>query len=281
MPWFRVDDSFHSHPKTMAAGTHAVGLWMRCGSYCAQHLTDGFVPVDVVKAYGTNALARRLVDVGFWDVVQGGYQFHDWSDYQPSREQVQAERRHAAERQRRARDAAKGRRDSTRDSASVTHLSRRDTAVTHEPVTPVSQSPRSRTSRREVRGSVTVTSDSSSDLDADTPRDTAPDDSRTPEPASGTQPPDDELAALADAVCAHRRTWARKSVEGQIRKAHAKSGSWPRTAAATLAVALDTNVRLPSVLLLDGRHWKATGAPLDELLADFRTATGQTHQETA
>jgi hypothetical protein len=46
MPWFRLEDSFHNHPKVHQAGNAAIGLWVRCGTYSAQYLTDGHVPTD-------------------------------------------------------------------------------------------------------------------------------------------------------------------------------------------------------------------------------------------
>jgi hypothetical protein len=112
MPWFKVDDAFHCHPKAMRAGTVALGLWARCGSWAAQQLTDGFVPTDVALMYGTKTQIKALVSAGLWSDVDGGYQFHDWSPINPTREQVLADREAAKERQRRARDAAESRRKS-------------------------------------------------------------------------------------------------------------------------------------------------------------------------
>lgn len=53
MPWFNVDDGFHCHPKVLAAGNAAMGLWARLGSYCAKYATNGVVPAAIVHAYGT------------------------------------------------------------------------------------------------------------------------------------------------------------------------------------------------------------------------------------
>ena len=117
MPWFRLDDSFHSHPKVIAAGNEAVGLYVRCGTYVAQHLTDGFVGKPVVLLYGSDSLAARLVDAGLWHRARGGWNIHDYLDYNPSREAVEKERKAAAERQRRRRDTVPSRRDSQRDTA--------------------------------------------------------------------------------------------------------------------------------------------------------------------
>lgn len=111
MPWFRLDDSFHSHPKVIAAGNEAVGLYVRCGTYAAQHLTDGFVGKPIVLLYGSEALAARLVDAALWNRTRGGWNIHDYLDYNPSRETVERERKAAAERQRRSREGKLSHRD--------------------------------------------------------------------------------------------------------------------------------------------------------------------------
>ena len=88
MTWFRVDDRFHSHPKALAAGPAALGLWVIAGSWSAANLTDGFVPDHVLPrlADGAEELARTLVAAGLWRRCRGGYRFHDWSDYQETRD---------------------------------------------------------------------------------------------------------------------------------------------------------------------------------------------------
>lgn len=107
MPWFRVDDSFAAHPKVMAiprgaARLRAVGLWTAVGTWCAQHLTDGVFGAHIVTELGgTAADTRRLVDAGLWEPTDDGrLQFHDWSDYQPSRVDVQGKQEAARERMR-------------------------------------------------------------------------------------------------------------------------------------------------------------------------------------
>lgn len=104
MTWFRLDDSFHSHPKVLRAGNEAVGLYVRCGTYAADHTTDGFVERSIVLLYGDEALAARLVDAGLWHRARGGWNIHDYLDYNPSREAVEKERNDKAERQRRWRE---------------------------------------------------------------------------------------------------------------------------------------------------------------------------------
>jgi hypothetical protein len=101
MPWFKVDDSIHSHPKRRRAGLAAIGLWVVSGSYSASYLTDGFVSQSFVRQQGPNAtrLASRLVAAGLWYVDQRngetGWSFHDWEQYQPTKAQVERDREQA------------------------------------------------------------------------------------------------------------------------------------------------------------------------------------------
>ncbi len=104
MPWFRTDDQLHAHPKPRRAGLAAMGLWTLAGSHCMAYLTDGVVERWFVESMpdGTK-LARKLVTAGLWDEHPDGWVFHDWAEYQFTREQVLADREGAAERMRRVR----------------------------------------------------------------------------------------------------------------------------------------------------------------------------------
>lgn len=113
MPWFRIDDKAHSHPKLIKAGNAAIGLWLRCGAYAAQHLTDGIVPGVVAGLYGSKPQAAKLVNAGLWhehghncphscpDPASGDYVFHDFLDdgRNTSRARHEAERKKARDRQ--------------------------------------------------------------------------------------------------------------------------------------------------------------------------------------
>lgn len=105
----------HCHAKALRAGNAALGLWLRCGSYAAQHLTDGFIPHEVAALYGPASQRKKLVEVGMWDVAPSGYQMHDFGEYNPTSEQVRAERWASAERQRRGRQKAAAERATHRD----------------------------------------------------------------------------------------------------------------------------------------------------------------------
>ena len=98
--WFKVDDSFFSNPKTAMLSDGATALWLRSGSWSAQQLTGGFVPARMVPMFrGSDDSVRELCDVGLWerDDERDGYWFHDWSDYQPDGEEVDALRRKRSE----------------------------------------------------------------------------------------------------------------------------------------------------------------------------------------
>ncbi|RLK47639.1 hypothetical protein C7474_2234 [Microbacterium telephonicum] len=94
MPWFKVDDQFWSHPKVVELSADAVALWVRAGSYAAQHLTDGKVTTGALRMLGgAREIADELVLGGLWDQVDNRtWQFRDWFDYQPTAEEV-ADRR--------------------------------------------------------------------------------------------------------------------------------------------------------------------------------------------
>jgi len=103
MVWFNVDDGFWAHPKVLELSSDAVALWVRAGSYCAKHLTDGQVKRAALRILGgDHDTATELVLAGLWvwDEQGGCWWFHDWAKYQRTKEQVEEERAAAKERMR-------------------------------------------------------------------------------------------------------------------------------------------------------------------------------------
>ncbi|MET9262358.1 hypothetical protein [Amycolatopsis sp. NPDC004079] len=100
--WFKVDDGFNSHPKALAAGAAAIGLWTLAGSWSSANLTDGFVPDYVLPRLDADgpAYAEKLAAVGLWRRTRGGFLFHDWADYNPNSDDAQRKRKAARERMR-------------------------------------------------------------------------------------------------------------------------------------------------------------------------------------
>jgi len=106
--WFKVDDSFHQHSKARkvaARSPAALALWVLAGSWSSANLTEGFVPDDDLPWIlpASEQLATELVAARLWKRVKGGYLFHDWLDFNPSKQQVLDDRAAARERMRRLR----------------------------------------------------------------------------------------------------------------------------------------------------------------------------------
>ncbi len=97
MPWGKMDDKFHRNRKVKAlrrkkGGRTALGVWAYWWSWCLDdsELT-GVVPVEELEGEDAKA-ADLLVEVGLWDIVPEGYRFHDFDEYNPSKQQVEAKR---------------------------------------------------------------------------------------------------------------------------------------------------------------------------------------------
>lgn len=97
MSWVAIDDNAPEHRKQLAAGPAACWLWV-CGiAYCnRQKARDGFIPeAKVAVLYpipNAKREAERLVSAGLWKRVEGGYLVHDYHEYQPTAEQIEAMR---------------------------------------------------------------------------------------------------------------------------------------------------------------------------------------------
>jgi len=97
MAWLRIDDRARTHPKIIKAGSSAAWLWF-CGlSYCREHLTDGKIDKKAIKILTSDLtfpqkFAKKLVEVGLWHDRGSYYEVHDFLDWNPSKEQVIAQR---------------------------------------------------------------------------------------------------------------------------------------------------------------------------------------------
>lgn len=104
MSWARLDDGFHAHPRTLQAGLEANGLFCRAISYCAQFLTDGFVPGEWLEQQGGPVAAKRAIkrniEAGLIERIEGGYMIVGYLERNPSRADVHARRRADSERKR-------------------------------------------------------------------------------------------------------------------------------------------------------------------------------------
>lgn len=113
MAWFKVDDGFWCHPKSIGISANAAGVWVLAGAWCAQNLTDGAITTDQLRCVcpmaTRTAAASELVRRGLWEATPTGWQFVDWEQWQPTKAQVEARREAEAEKKRRQRRGGDGR----------------------------------------------------------------------------------------------------------------------------------------------------------------------------
>lgn len=109
MAWTRIDDKFLMNPKVQSAGVHGMALYLAGLIYCNSNLTDGFIPQSILPIlYGMafqtkkDKMEDRLVDLNLWELVEGGYQIHDFLKFNKSKHEIEILNR------RRAINGAKG-----------------------------------------------------------------------------------------------------------------------------------------------------------------------------
>lgn len=184
MAWFKVDDNFYDHPKVDELSLEAVGLWTLCGTYCAKQLTDGRIPTRrVYKLGGSEDSIAELIDAGMWDEAEDGYQFRNWGEYQPTRDDVESAREAARERKRKQRRGKSGQFEPSESHsetpAEATPESHRDTldghtvtpSACHADVTPESRTESHRPDpSRPIPTNVSSNEETTSEVSDETPR---------------------------------------------------------------------------------------------------------------
>lgn len=103
MPWGRLDDQANGNPKLLALSDAAWRMWGCAVIYCQAQLTDGFVPSHAIHTFGVRARDKEKVAdelcaaqvygrAPLWSKVEGGYQFHDYLQWNDSKEEVLTKR---------------------------------------------------------------------------------------------------------------------------------------------------------------------------------------------
>lgn len=110
MPWARLDDRGNDADSKLLALTDAAHRMFTCGLiYVSKALTDGFIPEHVIDTFGVRAKNKRAVaeelctplvpgKQPLWHKVDGGYQVHDYLDWNDNKETVVAKRQRSADR---------------------------------------------------------------------------------------------------------------------------------------------------------------------------------------
>lgn len=91
---------YYRHPKLVLANSisgdeRAETLWTRGLDYSNEHATDGFIPKgmpQMLTPTKTVARIKGLVQAGLWDEVEGGWQYHDFHEWNRTAEQLEARR---------------------------------------------------------------------------------------------------------------------------------------------------------------------------------------------
>lgn len=97
MAWFKVDDAFFTSHKVLSIPRdrrqEVIGAWLLVGTWSAHKMTDGLVPEYVLDDFGIKESSRvMLIEAGLWIEHDDEIEFHDWAEYQPTREQMTAKR---------------------------------------------------------------------------------------------------------------------------------------------------------------------------------------------
>lgn len=103
MTWLKLDDKFAGNPKITPLSDGAFRLHVAGMLYCAQHETDGRIPPEAVPTLMPKFRRGYLdelisSDRDLWHRNGVGYVVHDFTEYNPSRDQLQARRRATRER---------------------------------------------------------------------------------------------------------------------------------------------------------------------------------------
>lgn len=108
MSWVKLDDHFPEHEKVNGLHDRAFRFHVAALCYCARNRTDGLITArsaGVVAAI-LNTQTKRWIDeltaAGLWTADEGsdGWRINDYLDYNPSAEQIRADRDAARERMR-------------------------------------------------------------------------------------------------------------------------------------------------------------------------------------
>jgi hypothetical protein len=97
MAWLKLDDQIFYNRKVAQCDAETKLLYIVGLTYCANQLTDGFIPEATLPLLAGMAgiewqiakqSASKLLDICLWFATENGWQIPDYLDYNPSKEQV-------------------------------------------------------------------------------------------------------------------------------------------------------------------------------------------------
>jgi hypothetical protein len=103
--WSKLDDALIDHRKIFLAGRAigkngpviALGFYTLSLLWTNKHLTDGFLPEDVILGFGHAehplSIAGALAKADLFEKVAGGFKIHDFNEYNPSASEIKKKRK--------------------------------------------------------------------------------------------------------------------------------------------------------------------------------------------
>jgi DnaD/phage-associated family protein len=138
MTWVKIDDLLPDHPKVRRAGPAAAWLYIAGLCYCSRYLTDGFIADAALPWMGqyskgrARTLAAKLVEVGLWERVDGGYQVHDYLQWNRSKAETKQQREAARVRMNKRRSSPEATHPCSPELPTSTSTSEQDTGTTKQ-----------------------------------------------------------------------------------------------------------------------------------------------------
>ncbi len=136
-PWARYEVGFINHPKFKLLSGNAIGLWLEGKNHADEHLTDGFLPLGVLKGfrfYSKPAYTALTTSIGqkdstgepyapLWEPCDGGVMMHDYLEHNPTGEAIRARQDAAEERRKQERERKRQWRERKGERRRVTPVS--------------------------------------------------------------------------------------------------------------------------------------------------------------
>jgi hypothetical protein len=103
--WSKLDDALIDHRKIFTAGrligkngpAIALGFYTVGLLWSNKHLSDGFLPEDVILGVrhvdNPRSIVDALVKAELFEKVAGGFQIHDFDEYNPLAKTIKTKRR--------------------------------------------------------------------------------------------------------------------------------------------------------------------------------------------
>lgn len=98
MTWLRIEDGMPEHPKVADLTVHAKWALVEIWCYSARSRSDGLLPATIAKRIASQKILNELASADLIHKNGAGWIIHDFLDYNPSKDELDARREGDAER---------------------------------------------------------------------------------------------------------------------------------------------------------------------------------------